>query len=172
MRRGPVDLRLLRLAGRHRRPLAWLMALAVVHALTVVAGAVLAARVVVTVLDGGPWRGALALLAGVLAVRAVVARLRPSAAHAVATAVITDARAEVLTAVARRGPAWVASRAARAEPVEITALLATGLDPLRPWFTQYLPSLVVAVLVPPPVLAALGSASCRARGRRHASARW
>ena len=158
MRRGPVDLRLLRLAGRHRRPLAWLMALAVVHALTVVAGAVLAARVVVTVLDGGPWRGALALLAGVLAVRAVVARLRPSAAHAVATAVITDARAEVLTAVARRGPAWVASRAARAEPVEITALLATGLDPLRPWFTQYLPSLVVGVLVPPLVLAVMAAA--------------
>src|SRR5690625_7959005 len=112
MSRVPVYLRLLRLAGRHRRPLAWLMALAVVNALTIVAGAVLAARVVVTVLDGGPWPGALGLLAGVLAVRAIVARLRPGAAHAVATAVITDGRAEVPTAVARRRPGWVGGRAA------------------------------------------------------------
>lgn len=152
MRRGPVDLRLLRLAGRHRRALVCLVALSVIDALTVVAAAALIARVVVEVLAPGPWWRSLAALAGVLAVRAVVARLRPVAAHAVATGVITDARTDVLATVARRGPAWVAGRAARAEPVEVTALLATGLDPLRPWFTHYLPALVVAALVPPLVL--------------------
>src|SRR5690625_7168431 len=90
MRRGPVDLRLLRLAGRHRRPLAWLMALAVVHALTVVAGAVLAARVVVTVLDGGSRRSALAILAGVIDDGSDVTRLLSGVTYSVLMVYTTE----------------------------------------------------------------------------------
>src|SRR5699024_4481520 len=60
---------------------------------------------------------------------------------------------EALETVARNGPSWVAGRGARPEPVDVAGLLATGLDPLRPWFATYLPSLVVAVVLPPSVLA-------------------
>ena len=151
--RGPLDLRLLRLAARHRGQLAWLIGLSVLHAFTLVATALAAARTVVLILDGGPWPNALLVLAGAGLVRAVVLRLRPLAAHRLATSVITTARAEALDTVARQGPAWVAGRGARPEPVDVAALLATGLDPLRAWFATYLPSLVVAVVLPPAVLA-------------------
>ncbi|HIZ38062.1 MAG TPA: thiol reductant ABC exporter subunit CydC [Candidatus Ruania gallistercoris] len=151
-RRGPVDLRLLRLAARHPGPLAWLITLSVLHALTLVAVALAAARTVVLILQDGPWPVAILALGASLVVRAGVLRLRAPAAHRVATRVIRSARAEALSTVARRGPAWVAGRGARPDPVDVAGLLATGLDPLRPWFAAYLPSLVVAVLVPPSVL--------------------
>ena len=149
---GPVDLRLLRLAARHRGQLVWLVALSVTHALTLVTTALAGAYAVVLILQGGPWPAALAALGGSLLVRALVLRLRPMAAHRIASSVITATRTEALRTVARQGPAWVASRGARPEPVDVAALLATGLDPLRPWFAAYLPSLVVAVVLPPSVL--------------------
>ncbi|WP_147915737.1 thiol reductant ABC exporter subunit CydC [Ruania zhangjianzhongii] len=150
--KGPVDLRLLRLAARHRGQLVWLITLSVTYALTMVATALAGAYAVVLILHGGPWPTALLALGGALLVRALVLRLRPLAAHRIATSVITTARTEALNTVARQGPAWVASRGARPEPVDVAGLLATGLDPLRPWFSAYLPSLVVAVVLPPSVL--------------------
>lgn len=152
MSKGPVDLRLLRLARAHRGRLVWLITLSVAHALTVVAAAVTAAHLVVAIFGGQPWAGWFGVLAGSLAVRAAVMRLRPVAAHRVATGVIATTREQVLGTVAARGSAWVAGRAARPEPVDVAGLLATGLDPLRPWFAAYLPSLVVAVVLPPSVL--------------------
>lgn len=150
--RGPVDLRLLRLAARHRGQLIWLVTLSVTHALTMVTTALAGAYAVVLITRGGPWPTAVAALGGALLVRALVLRLRPMAAHRIATSVITATRREALHSVARQGPAWVASRGARPEPVDVAALLATGLDPLRPWFATYLPSLVVAAVLPPSVL--------------------
>ena len=150
--RGPLDLRLLRLAARHRGQLAWLVALSVTHALTMVTTALAGAYAVVLILQGGPWPAAVAALGGALLVRALVLRLRPTAAHRIATSVISATRADALHTVARQGPSWVASRGARPESVDVAALLATGLDPLRPWFAAYLPSLVVAVVLPPSVL--------------------
>src|SRR5690625_3829354 len=155
MSKGPVDLRLLRFARAHRGRLAWLITLSVAHALTVVAAAVTAAHLVVAIFSGLPWAGSFAVLASSLALGAAVTRLRPVAAHRVATGVIATAREQVLGTVAARGSAWVAGRAARPEPVDVAGLLATGLDPLRPWFAAYLPSLVVAVVLPPSVLAVM-----------------
>src|SRR5699024_12480919 len=54
--KGPVDLRLLRLAGRHRRQLLWLIVLSVLRAVTVVATALAGAFTVVLIIRGGSWQ--------------------------------------------------------------------------------------------------------------------
>ncbi|MFB4314888.1 thiol reductant ABC exporter subunit CydC [Actinomadura sp. 21ATH] len=153
--RGPLDPRLLSLSRLALGPLAWLVTLSVAHALAVVGIALTAAALVVAVLSGDQWRTPLAGLALALLVRAAAAALLPGAAHRVSAPVIAAVRREGLAAVARRGQAWAAHRGARSEAVDVATLLSTGLDPLRPWFASYLPSLVVAAVLPPVVVALL-----------------
>lgn len=154
--RGPLDPRLLRLARPAVGALVWLVTLSVSQALAVVVIALGAAHLVVTVLDdGGGWLVPLAGLTAALLVRASTAALLPAAAHRVSARVIASARRDGLAAIARRGPAWLASRGAGGDPVDVATLLSTGLDPLRPWFATYLPALVVAGVLPPAVVALL-----------------
>ncbi|XVV09434.1 ATP-binding cassette domain-containing protein [Actinoplanes sp. CA-131856] len=112
------------------------------------AAATLAVAVALSLLIAGDHRWATALLAGAFAARAVFSWCEQVVAQRTAARVTDELRRSMLTAVLRRGPAWVASFGAG----RLTAVLTNGLDALRPWFSGYLPSLVLGVALPPLVI--------------------
>lgn len=102
----------------------------------------------------GQGRVEIAALAGfvvTVAVRAGWGWLSGMVAARTAARVKQALRQELFAAVGRRGPAWLAGRRAG----EIATLAGRGLDALDPYFTGYLPQLVLAVTVPVAVLARL-----------------
>ncbi|GAB1640303.1 hypothetical protein KRMM14A1259_07260 [Krasilnikovia sp. MM14-A1259] len=147
-RRGPLDPRLLRHARASRTPIAVLTAIGAGQAAATLLLAVGLARVVAA----GPDRGAVALLAAAYAARAALAWAEQVVAQRAAARVTDELRRTVLGAALRRGPAW----SARYGAGRLTAVLTTGLDTLRPWFSGYLPALVLSVLLPPLVIVAMG----------------
>ncbi|WP_306214218.1 thiol reductant ABC exporter subunit CydD, partial [Actinoplanes sp. RD1] len=140
----PLDPRLLRYARPARTYLAVTVALGAVLAGLIVAQATLLADAVTTVfLHGGPIGGTVVLLAGVVALRALVAWAQ-----------------EVVSARAAAGVKSVLRRKVLAHGVasptgQVTALVTRGLDALDAYFAKYLPQLVLAALVPAIVLARL-----------------
>ncbi|GAA4426007.1 thiol reductant ABC exporter subunit CydD [Georgenia halophila] len=144
--KGPVDPRLLRLARPAARPLSLLVGLSVLQAIATVAVSLAAATVVVRILEGDAWLRTLGMLTTCLLVRAAVQAASPVAAHRVSARVVDRARRRGLAALARRGPAWAAGRGAGS--TDLATVLSTGLEPLRPWFANYLPALVVAAVLP------------------------
>ncbi|ROP42916.1 thiol reductant ABC exporter subunit CydD [Pseudokineococcus lusitanus] len=160
--RGPVDPRLLRQAPGVRP---WVAAVVVASALqavvTVVLAGVLAGLVtaLVALVDAGragerPGLGVdgwLGLLAAGLVLRALLAWAERVLTTRTGAVAVDEVRRAVLAAVLRRGPAWVAQHG----PSRLGALLTGGVDALRPWFDGYLPSLVVAAVVPPLVVLAM-----------------
>ena len=93
----------------------------------------------------------LVLLAGVFVGRAGLGWIEQVVAQRTAARVAAELRGSVLAAVLRRGPAWAAGFGTN----RLTALLTGGLAALRPWFSDYLPAVVLAVLLPPAVLVTL-----------------
>ncbi|MEJ5866714.1 thiol reductant ABC exporter subunit CydD [Pseudokineococcus sp. 5B2Z-1] len=160
--RGPVDPRLLRQAPRVRP---WVAAVVVASALqavvTVALAGVLAGLVTALVALADPGRagerpaltveGWLGLLAAGLLLRAVLSWAERVLTTRTGAVAVDEVRRAVLAAVLRRGPAWVAQHG----PSRLGALLTGGVDALRPWFDGYLPSLVVAGVVPPLVVLAM-----------------
>ncbi|WP_245674388.1 thiol reductant ABC exporter subunit CydC [Actinoplanes rectilineatus] len=110
--------------------------------------ATLAVAVALCRLVAGPRDHAVVLLAGAFAVRGLLAWLEQTVARRTAARVTDELRRSLVTAVLRRGPAWVAAFGAG----RLTTVLGTGLDALRPWFSGYLPSLILGVLLPPAVV--------------------
>ncbi|GIF07838.1 thiol reductant ABC exporter subunit CydC [Actinoplanes siamensis] len=106
------------------------------------------------VLPGAPRTAATALLAGAFTARGLLSWAEQVLARRTAARVTDELRRSLLAAVVRRGPAWVASYGAG----RLTTILGTGLDSLRPWFSGYLPSLVLGVLLPPAVIAVMALA--------------
>ncbi|XVU22243.1 thiol reductant ABC exporter subunit CydC [Actinoplanes sp. CA-054009] len=141
--RGPLDPRLVRHARTSR---AGIVALALLGAGQ--AAATLTVAVALTLLIAGDHRWATALLAGAFAARAALSWAEQVVAQRTAARVTDELRRSMLAAVLRRGPAWVASFGAG----RLTAVLTNGLDALRPWFSGYLPSLVLGVALPPLVI--------------------
>ncbi|MFC7532874.1 thiol reductant ABC exporter subunit CydC [Actinoplanes sp. GCM10030250] len=142
-RRGPVDPRLLRHARASRVGIAVLAAVGI--------GQAAATLVIAMALCGivtGRGAGAIALLGGAFAVRGGLAWAEQVVARRTAARVTDELRRSLLREVVRRGPAWVASYGAG----RLTAVLGTGLDSLRPWFSGYLPALVLGVILPPVVV--------------------
>ncbi|WP_158277231.1 thiol reductant ABC exporter subunit CydC [Serinibacter arcticus] len=146
--RGPVDVRLLRLARPAGASLVVLVLLSVLQAATALGLALGAGGLVVAVLDDGPWPTWLAVLAASVLVRTVAAGLLPRAAERVSATVIAGARRDGLRALARRGGRPASASPAGGPTPDVAVLLTTGLEPLRPWFASYLPSLVVAAVLP------------------------
>ncbi|MEU8616013.1 ABC transporter transmembrane domain-containing protein, partial [Actinoplanes sp. NPDC048791] len=72
-------------------------------------------------------------------------------AQRTAAAVTDELRRSALAAALDHGPAWVA----RFGGNRLTAVLGSGLDSLRPWFSGYLPALVLGVALPPLVIVAM-----------------
>lgn len=150
----PLDPRLLRYARATRTYLVATVALGAVHAVLLIAQALLLAAAITAVfLDGAAVTGltagvlgfdvpVLAALVVVIVARAAVAWLQEVAAARSAAAVKSQLRHRLLGHVAALGPG-------RREPAgEIAALAGDGLDALDAYFARYLPQLVLAVLVP------------------------
>ncbi|TYB39047.1 thiol reductant ABC exporter subunit CydD [Micromonospora sp. AP08] len=149
MNRRPFDPRLLRRVPAARRDLAVLAILGGLTALLVVAQATALATLLATAIDGRLHRPALAGLLAAVAARALVSWAQGTVAARAAATVKAALRADLLRAVGRHGPTWVAGRRAG----QLATLAGRGLDALDPYFTGYLPQLVLSVTVPLAVLA-------------------
>ncbi|MEU4367905.1 thiol reductant ABC exporter subunit CydD [Micromonospora chersina] len=149
MNRRPFDPRLLRRVPAARRDLAVLAVLGGLTALLVVAQATALATLLATAIDGRLHRPALVGLLAAVAARALVSWAQGTVAARAAATVKAALRADLLRAVGRHGPTWVAGRRAG----QLATLAGRGLDALDPYFTGYLPQLVLSVTVPLAVLA-------------------
>jgi len=144
--RGPVDPRLLRHARSSRSGVAGLALLGAGQA-----GATLLLAVALTMIVAGSGTHAVALLAGAYLTRAALSWGEQVVAQCTAARAADELRRATLAAALRRGPAWVARYGAG----RLAAVLSSGLDTLRPWFSGYLPALVLGVALPPLVIVAM-----------------
>jgi thiol reductant ABC exporter CydD subunit len=96
----------------------------------------------------------LVLLLGVVLARGAAAYGGEAAALRAAARVKSQLRRKLTGHSLRLGPAWLGGQ----RPGQIAALATRGLDGLDPWFARYLPQLVLSVLVPAAVLAAVTAA--------------
>jgi ATP-binding cassette subfamily C protein CydD len=147
--RRPFDPRLLRRVPAARRDLAVLALLGGLTALLVVAQATALAALLATAFDGRLDRPALAGFLAAVAARSLVSWAQGTVAARAAATVKAALREELLAAVGRHGPGWVAGQRAG----QLATLAGRGLDALDAYFTGYLPQLVLSVTVPAAVLA-------------------
>lgn len=96
------------------------------------------------------WAGPLSILLALWAFRAVVHWLQARLGQHGASAVIADLSGQVLTAVTARAPSELAAQRDAAAVV-----VTRGLDGLRPYFTGYLPTLLLAVVLTPATVAVI-----------------
>jgi ATP-binding cassette, subfamily C, bacterial CydD len=146
--RRPFDPRLLRRVPATRRQFAALGLLGVAAAVVVIAQATTLAALLAAAAGGRLDRAALAGFVAAVAARAGVVWGQGVVAARAAATVKAALRGELLGAVGRRGPQWVAGQRAG----EIATLAGRGLDALDAYFTGYLPQLVLGVTVPVAVL--------------------
>ncbi|MEV5212240.1 thiol reductant ABC exporter subunit CydD [Micromonospora sp. NPDC053740] len=149
MSRRPFDRRLLRRVPAARGDLAVLALLGVLAAGLIVAQATALASLLATAIDGRLDRPALAGFVVAVAARSALVWAQGTVSARVAATVKATLRADLLGAVGRHGPGWVAGQRAG----EIATLAGRGLDALDAYFTGYLPQLVLSVTVPLAVLA-------------------
>ncbi|MCX4386748.1 thiol reductant ABC exporter subunit CydD [Micromonospora peucetia] len=149
MNRRPFDPRLLRRVPGARRDLAVLALLGVLAAGLVVAQATALAALLATAFDGRLDRLALAGFAAAVAARSLLVWAQGTVSARIAATVKAALRADLLGAVGRHGPGWVAGQRAG----QLATLTGRGLDALDAYFTGYLPQLVLSVTVPLAVLA-------------------
>ncbi|MBK1784411.1 thiol reductant ABC exporter subunit CydD [Prauserella cavernicola] len=134
------------LSASARRALAFAGVLALFNAAALVAQAFLLASVLAALVAGqtAGHAGALAALLAVVLARSVIGwGIRVVAARAAAGAK-EELRAKTVDHALRLGPEWIA----RHGPGELTTLTTKGLDALDAYFTEYLPALVTAAVVP------------------------
>ena len=113
---------------------------------TVVAATVLATALAdVVIAHRVPTATELAVLAGAVLARALLAWANQSVAARAAAGTKEELRAALLDAALRLGPEWLAEYG----PAELTALATKGLDALDDYFARYLPALITAALAPP-----------------------
>ena len=138
----------MRYARSARRYIAATAVTGMATAALVVAQAFLVSGAVGAVISNGAGptavRGLLLALGGVVAARALVILLQEVHAHRSAAGTIIELRRLVLEHAARLGPRWQAMHG-----TEAATLLTRGLDDLEPYFTRYLPQLVLTATVTP-----------------------
>ncbi|MEX7473230.1 thiol reductant ABC exporter subunit CydD [Mycobacterium adipatum] len=127
-----------------------------VIAATTVAGACVLARVAAGIITDpatrtlGYWATDLAILGGIWVVRVAAQRLQAGLSQRAATAMIGELSAQVLRSVTTRPPQ-------RLDEVrdEATVVVTRGLDGLRPYFTGYLPAVILAGILTPATVVVL-----------------
>jgi ATP-binding cassette subfamily C protein CydD len=135
---------------------------AVISAATI-AGAFVLARVVAGVITDpatrtlGHWSAELLVLAGLWAARAVAQRLQSGLSQRAATAVIGDLSAQVLRSVTALPPQRLLG-----VRDEATVVLTRGLDGLRPYFTGYLPAVILAGILTPATVVVIAATDLQA----------
>ncbi|GAA0402607.1 hypothetical protein GCM10009541_52160 [Micromonospora gifhornensis] len=148
MNRRPFDPRLLRQVPAARGDLALLAFLGVLAAGLVVAQATALATLLASAFTGELNRPALAGFVAAVAARSLLVWAQGTVSARLAATVKAALRADLLGAVARHGPGWVAGQRAG----QLATLAGRGLDALDAYFTGYLPQLVLSVTVPVAVL--------------------
>ncbi|MFT2816541.1 thiol reductant ABC exporter subunit CydD [Leifsonia sp. A12D58] len=147
----PLDPRLLRYARASRSFLAFGGVIGFTQTLMIVAFAWLLSQAITRAIDGAPLdeiARIIGALAGVIVLRAVLVWLQELVATRGAAQVKSQLRRGVMSAIARRGPDWLAgSQAAR-----VTTVTTTGLDALDNYFARYLPQLILTAVATPILL--------------------
>jgi ATP-binding cassette subfamily C protein CydD len=139
-----------------RRFLAASVACGVVITGTTIASAVVLAQIVAGVVTQPAtrslehWAGPLWILVALWVIRTLALWLQGRLSQRGATAVIADLAGEVLRSVTALPPRRLAAHRDSA-----AALITQGLDGLRPYFTAYLPSLLLAGILTPAALVAI-----------------
>jgi thiol reductant ABC exporter CydD subunit len=144
----PLDPRLLRYARGVRTLLIGSVAVASGTAVLVVAQAFCLGDVVSRVfLEGATFddvKNVVGLLALVVAGRAILATIGETIAQRAATRTSAQLRESLLAHVVRLGPVWLSGE----RRGQVATLATRGVDSVEPYVARYLPSLVVAVIVP------------------------
>ncbi|WP_182111534.1 MULTISPECIES: thiol reductant ABC exporter subunit CydD [unclassified Actinotalea] len=148
----PLDPRLLRRARSARRYVVLTAGLGALTAGLVVAQALLLAAILAPVVGGtAAWADVaprVAVLAGVVVLRALVTGAQERFAHRSAVRAVAELRSQVVehaVALGPRGPA-------HGRPAAVATLATRGLDALEPYFVRYLPQLLLAATVTPATL--------------------
>jgi ATP-binding cassette subfamily C protein CydD len=149
---GPFDRRLLREAPAIRRFLVGACALAALSALLVIVWAELIGRVVTRVfLEGGDLASIsslLGLIVAIAALRAVIGWALETSGQATSRRVRSRLRRRALEQVFRARPAGLGDL----RTGELATGVTGGLDALDPYFSRFLPQLVLAGVVAPAIL--------------------
>lgn len=147
-RRGPVDPRLLRLAGGVREVLVAGIVVSTATAVLIIVQAFALGEAIAAVVQGGVDLPALCvplvLLALAVLGRAGLAWAGEVLAQRAASRTSGELRRALLEHVVRLGPTWLSGR----RRSEVSALATRGVDAIEPYVARYLPSLVLAVVVP------------------------
>lgn len=98
------------------------------------------------------WPAPLSILLALWAIRAVTHWLQARLGQRGASAVIADLSGQVLAAVTARPPAELA-----VQRDEAAVVVTRGLDGLRPYFTGYLPTLMLAAILTPATVAVIAA---------------
>ncbi|UGT59747.1 thiol reductant ABC exporter subunit CydD [Nocardia asteroides] len=155
-RRAPIDPRLWRYARSARPYLVLTVAFSVLTTVAIVVTAVALARVLAGVITDpaarsfGAWTPELLALAAALTGRAVVTWWQSRLAHRAGASVVAELERAVLAAGTALPP-----RELERHRTELAVVVGTGLGGLRGYLTGYLPALLLAVPVPPIVLAVI-----------------
>lgn len=145
----PFDPRLLRTAPAARRPVAALAVVGVLQGVATIALAFALAALVVAVVEGTPVRDPAWWLAGLFAVRAVLAWTSERAAARAGVEVTAALRERLLAR-------WLTASAERRPPPDrAVTLAAQGAASVEPYAARFLPALVAGVVVPVMALGAL-----------------
>lgn len=150
----PFDPRLLRQVPSTRRDVVLVGVLGAAVAIAVVTAAAALARALAAAVELRLDPAAITVFLLALTARAALTSGLGVVAARMAATVKASLRADLLGAVGRRGPGWLAGQRAG----ELATLTGRGLDALDGYFTGYLPQLVLGVTVPVGVLAMLAFA--------------
>jgi ATP-binding cassette subfamily C protein CydD len=146
----PLDPRLVKHAAAARSYLAGTVVLGTLSTGLVLAQAGLLAHVIVHAPAGlNALRGSLLALGIVVLARAATTYGGEAMALRAAAAVKSQLRRKLVRHVLELGPGWLG----RQSTGELLTLTSRGLDSLDPYFSRYLPQLVLAVIVPVAILA-------------------
>lgn len=142
----PLDPRLLAHAKSARSHILTAVAIGVAAAVLVIAQATVLGTTLADVFAGSPSGipRAVTILAAIGVGRATLAWAAEATAARASAAVKSELRRAALSRIAQLGPAWVH----RHRTSDIATMLVRGLDALDPYFARYLPTLVLAAVVP------------------------
>ncbi|WP_280264386.1 ABC transporter ATP-binding protein/permease [Nocardia wallacei] len=154
----PVDPRLWRYARSARRYLVVSVLLSLVTTGCIVVAALALARVLAGVITDpgrrtlGSWTAELVVLAVAVGCRAAATWWQSRLAHRAGAQVVAELEQAVLATAADLPPRELDSRR-----TELAVVVGSGLSGLRAYLAGYLPALLLAVLVPPIVLAVIAA---------------
>ncbi|RLK52932.1 thiol reductant ABC exporter subunit CydD [Microbacterium telephonicum] len=142
---GPVDPRLLRYAAASRGFFVAIAGIGFLQTCVIVAFAWLVTQAVVTAIAGGDLMPIVLPLAGVVALRAALIWLRELVAARAAARVQGQLRAQLVAAVDRLGPGWLAG----GNTAQLAVTAGRGLGALDAYFGRYLPQLAQTAIATP-----------------------